>query len=803
MSDLRQAFRRIVHNPLASGAALLVLALGIGANTVIFSAVSALLLRPFPFHEQERLVILWERDARTGQELLEVSYPNFLDWRRENRSFEQIAAIPNVVSQGFIFQSADGPARLDGSSVSANFFDVLGARPFIGRTFLPEEDQLGGPRAVVLGYGLWQRLFGGDPALVGKSITLGGDGVAVTVVGVMPPAFRFPAGAEVWTPIATGEPEASKMRGVMWLNVVGRLKPGVGIDEAREEMGVLARRLATTYEGSGDGRSVVVTPLADHILGQTRPALLVLLAAVVLVLLIACVNVAGLLLVQGIAREREIALRIALGARRWRIARGQLAESLLLAVLGAALGLLLAPWGVEALTHLAPADVPRLDEIAIDARVLAFTAGVSLLTAALCGLVPALRSGRADINEMLKEGARGATDRGGRRLRGLLLASQVALSVVVLVVAGLLARSLHRLQRVDLGFDPRRVLAVTVDVDDYARLLERVRVLPGVEAAGAAMLRPLEFGARGFDAWVVLEGQPEEKYKTNPVLAYQVVTPDFIRTMGIRLRAGRDFDAHDIEAAPAVVIVGATAARRLWPGEDPIGKRLATVGARKDAAGKVLLSTVVGVVSDVRQRGLERPTLDVYVPFTQTDSKRGGSVRNLFVRSAQEPMALLAAIRREVAQIDKGAPLVRPVRVETIVSGALAAPRFRCLVLAGFAALAMILAVVGIYGTAAYAVTQRTREIGVRMALGAQPGDMQRLVVRQGMIPVAAGLAGGLAGASALARLVASLLFGVSPGDPVTFLGTAILFGAVALAALALPARRAARIDPAVALRYE
>jgi putative ABC transport system permease protein len=801
MGDLRHAFRRIVHNPLASGAALMVLALGIGANTVIFSAVSALLLRPFPFHDQERLVIIWERDAKTDQQLLEVSYPNFLDWRRENRSFEQIAAIPNVVSQGFIFQSADGPVRLDGSSVSANFFDVLGARPFIGRTFLPEEDQLGGPRAVVLGYSLWQRHFGGDPALVGKSITLGAE--AVTVVGVMPPAFHFPAGAEVWAPIETAEPEASKMRGVMWLNVVGRLKPGVGIDEAREEMGMLARRLAATYEGTGEGRSAVVTPLADHILGQTRPALLVLLAAVALVLLIACVNVAGLLLVQGIAREREIALRLALGARRWRIAREHLAESLLLALLGGAAGLLLAPWGVEALTRLAPADVPRLDEIAVDARVLAFTAGVALLTAVLCGLVPALRAGRADINETLKEGARGATDRGGRRLRSLLLASQVALSVLVLVVAGLLARSFHRLQRVDLGFEPRQVLAVTVDVDAYDRLLERVRVLPGVEAAGAAMLRPLEFGARGFDTWVQFEGQPDGAHKTNPVLAYQVVTPDYFRTMGIRLHAGRDFDAHDTETAPAVVIVGATAARRFWPGQDPIGKRLATVGAKKDGAGKILLSTVVGVVSDVRQRGLESPTLDVYVPFTQTDSKTGGSVHSLFVRSSQEPMALLAAIRREVAQIDKGAPLVRPVRLETIVSGALAAARFRSLVLGGFAALALILAVVGIYGTAAYAVTQRTREIGVRMALGAQPGDMLRLVVRQGMIPVAAGLAGGLAAASALARLVASLLFGVSPGDPVTFLCTAILFGAVALAALALPARRAARIDPAVALRYE
>jgi predicted permease len=796
MQDLKHALRRLLRAPLASGVVLLTLALGIGANTVLYSAVSAILLRPFPFRAQDRLVMVWERDDKTGQGLLEVSYPGFLDWRGQTRHFEGLAAIPNVVSQGFTFRGPEGPVRFAGSSVSANFFDVLGARPLLGRGFSAEEDQLGGPPAVVLSHGLWQRSFGGDPGIVGRAVVLGAR--SYTVVGVMDAAFRFPAGAELWTPIATHEPQAAGMRGVRWLNVVGRLAPGATLEQAKAELDTVVRREAVTYEGSAEGRSAVVTPLADHILGQTRPALLVLLAAVVLLLLVACLNVAGLLLAQAVGRGPELALRVALGAGRWAIARAQLAESLWLAAGGAGLGLLLAPAGIAFLRRLAPADVPRLDDVTLDGRVLAFTLLVSLLTAAACGLLPAWRAARAEAGESLKESQRSATSRDALRIRGLLLGLEVGLSAVLLVVAGLLARSLLRLHQVELGFDPRDVLAVGVDLKDQDLLLERVRALPGVESAAGAMLRPLEYAARGEDAWVLLEGQAEEAIQTNPALAYDPVTPGYFRTLRIPFRAGRDFEARDTAAAPGVVIVGESAARRLWPGQDAVGQRLITIGAKRDAAGHPLWSTVIGVVADVRQRGLEIASLDLYVPAAQAEGVHG-----LLVRSGLEPMALLAAIRREVAALDDGAPLTRVALLTRVVAEARAGARFRSLVLGLFAALSLLLAALGVYASGAYSVARRTREIGVRLALGALPGDVLRLVVGQGSVPILWGAACGLAAGLLAGRALAGLLFGIRPADAVTVLGAAALLATAACVSLALPARRAARIDPAVALRDE
>ena len=807
--DLRFGLRLLARRPFASLVAVLALGLGIGANAALFSAVDAVLLRPLPFAEQDRLVVIWERDLARGMARAEVSYPSFADWRREAKSFDGLAALPNAVTETFLLTGSDEPQLFRGSSVSASLFPVLGVPPALGRVFRPEEDRPGAPRVVVLSHGLWRRAFEGDPAAVGRVVTM--NGTPFTIVGVMPADFRYPRGAELWTPLEPSHPDLVVDRGTAWLQVVGRLRAGVSREDALAEMDGIVRRLAETYEQKTEGRGALVVPIAEDLLGATRPALLLLLAAVGVVLLIACANVASLLLAQASERRRETAIRLAIGASRGRILRQRLAETVLLSLLGAAAGLVLAAWGLGALLALAPAEIPRIDEVAIDRRALLFTLAVTLVSALAAGLAPALHAAGRPAGEALRDGGRGAT--GGlqsRRWRGGLVAVEAALALVVVVGAGLLARSFVALQQVPLGYDPRGTLTLGVGLPEwkykepaeqrrfFRTLLERVRGLRGVEAAGATLLRPLELGPVGINGWVLREGEANAQITHNPAVNYQVVTPGYFRAMGIPLLAGREFDERDVAGAPGVVVLGEAAARRLWPGEDPIGKRLAAPGTPPDGDGWKW-ATVVGLVPDGRYRGLTDVRLDLYVTVEQSPFP----VQYLVVRSGGDPAPLAAAIRAEVRGLDKDLPVTGIASLGAIVDGALGGPRFRTLLIGAFALLALVLAGVGIWGVVAWSVAQRTKEIGVRMALGARAPEVVRHVVSQGVLPALLGIGPGLLAVAALARVFEGLLYGVAPADPLTFAGVAALLLAVAAGASLLPAWRAARLDPVVALREE
>jgi putative ABC transport system permease protein len=807
--EIRHAYRALRRRPLAAVLAVAALALGIGANAALFSAVDAVLLRPFPFSDPDRLFVIWETDPQRGMERAEVSYPNFDDWRKQAKSFELMAAMPNAVSEQFVLTGAAEPTRFRAVSVSASFFDLLGTKPVLGRGLREEDDRPEAPRVVVLSHGLWQRQFGGASDARGRVITL--DGIPFTIVGVMPPAFAYPKGAELWTPIVPSQPQYVADRKVGWLQVVGRLRPGVDREQARAELDGIVRQLAAEYQPESEGRGAVLTPITEEILGSTRPALLVLLGAVAVVLLIACANVATLLLAQAAQRRRETAVRLALGASRGRILRERLLETLLLSLAGAAAGLILAAWGTGVLVALAPGEIPRLDTIRIDGRVLAFTTGLSVVVALLAGLLPALAAARETSSVFLREGTRGTDTFHDRSWRRSLVAAEVALALVVLAGAALLVQSFLRLQRVPLGYETRGTLTMGLwppawkypKPEDQRRffrdVLERVRPLPGVEAAGAVLLRPLELGPIGVNAWILKEGEPAEKIPTSPATNYLSVTPGYFRAMGIPLKAGRDFDDRDVAGAPSVAVVGETLARRMWPGEDAIGKRMATHGTPKDGEGRFLWTTVVGVVADGRYRELNDVRLDLYVPSEQSPFP----AQFLIVRSATDPGSLAAAIRREVQSVDGDTAVTGVATLGSIVSDALGGPRFRSVLIAGFALLALVLSALGIWGVVAWSVAQRTQEIGVRMALGARAEDVVRHVVARGMVPAFVGVAIGLLLAFASSRAVAGLLFGIGSSDPVTYAAVALVLLGVAFVASFAPARRAARLDPVKTLRQE
>jgi putative ABC transport system permease protein len=789
--------------------AVVALGLGIGANAALFSAVDAVLLRPLPFADPDRLVVIWESDAGRGMSRVEVSYPNFADWRTQAKSFDALAALPNAVSEQWVLTGDAEPVRFRGSSVSASFFDVLGRKPTLGRTFRDEDDRPEAPRVVVLSHGLWQRHFGGDPGVLGRAITL--DGTSYTIVGVMPADFSYPRGSELWTPIVPSQPQYVNDRKTGWLHVVGRLRTGVDRAQAQVELDGIVHGLARTYDTGTEGRSAVVTPLAEEMLGSARPSLLLLFGAVGIVLVIACANVATLLLAQAAQRRRETAVRLALGASRGRIVRERLLETLLLALLGAGAGLLLAAWGTAALVALAPSDVPRLDTIRIDGRVLAFALGLSVLVALLAGLLPALAAARETASVFLRDGTRGTGGFHDRRWRRGLVATEVALALVVLAGASLVVQSFLRLQRVPLGFTPERTVTLGLTPptwkhakpEDQTRyfksVLERVRSLPGVEAAGAVILRPLELGPVGINAWILKEGEPDEKIQTSPATNWMSVSPGYFRAMGIPFRAGRDFDERDVPGAPSVTIVGETLARRLWPGESALGKRMATHGTPKDKDGHWKWSTVVGVVADGRYRELHDVRLDLYLPFEQAPFP----VQFLVVRSATDPGPLASAIRREASAVDKDTAVTGVATLGEIVDEALGVPRFRSVLIACFAGLALVLSALGIWGVVAWSVAQRTQEIGVRMALGAKAEDVLRQVVTQGLRPALVGVGAGCALALGLGRAVAGLLFGIQATDPATFAAVAAILLGVAFLASVAPARRAAHLDPVAALREE
>jgi putative ABC transport system permease protein len=797
--DLRFGLRMLLKHPSFTLIAVLTLALGIGANTAIFSVVNAVLLRPLPFAEPERLVWLggWAgNDKEQG-----VTPADFLDYREQSQSFAQLAA---CVSEGVpVNLTGSGEAeRLKGAMVTANYLDVFGVKPALGRGFLADEEQPGRDRVVVLSHDLWVRRFGADPSILNQTITLSNRNF--TVIGVMPPKFQYPAGVELWQPFGFFGPPQSPFRSreLHFLRPVGRLKPGVTRTQAQAEVETIARRLQALYPKTNANQSLFLMPLQERVVGNIRLTLLVLLGAVGCVLLIACANVANLLLARATARQKEIAVRAAFGASRGRVVRQLLTESLTLALLGGLGGALLAKWGVGLLVKLNAANLPRADEIGINASVLAFTLIVALLTGLLFGLVPALQSTRLDLTDALKEGGRGAGG-GAQRHRTLsvLVVGEIALAVVLLIGAGLLINSFVRLQQVGSGFDERNLLTARLDLPNpygepekkvafFEQLQQRVAALPGVEAVGLVTELPL--ARQSADFTFTIEGRPAPPAGQSPHADIRNVNHDYFRAMRIPLRTGRRFTEAEVHDNAKVIIISDVLAQRFFAGEEPLGQRL-----RLSTLGQEPYQ-IVGIVGDVRHRGLDvelRQT--IYFP-----SLRLGYA-NLVIRTTNDPTSLAAAVRKEVAAIDPNQPVANVKTMERWVSESVAQPRFRTLLLGLFSAVALLLAVVGIYGVLSYAVTQRTHELGIRMALGARANDVLGLVVRQGMKLALTGVALGVVAALLLTRLLKDLLFGVRATDPLTFAAIVLLLTGVAFVACWIPARRATRVDPLTALRHE
>ena len=795
LQELRYSLRMLAKKPGFTTVAIITLAAGIGLNTAIFSVVNSILLRPLPYKEPERLVQVLETSSANPAS--GVSPNNLIDWRKQARSFEEMGAYWFWL---FTLTGTSEPTEVSGMKVSANFFTVLGVTPLMGRTFLPDEDRADKSRVVVVSHGFWQRRFGGSGDVIGKTLKL--DDGSFTVIGVLRPDFRQSElatnyNAEVWTPLEIDP--AANLRGNRFLSSIARLKSGVSFEQAQAEMTTIARQLEQAYPNTNKDRGVNLVPLHQQVTGNIRWTLVVLQFATGFVLLIACTNVANLLLARVTAREKEMAIRSALGAGRWQLVRLLLAESLVLSVTGGAIGLLLARWGVDLLVSVAPRDIPRLDEIALDTRVLGFTLLLSLLTVVLFGLVPAWQSARVNLNEALKESGRGATR--GHGLRGALVVAEIALTLVLLAGSGLLLRSLIRMQNVDLGFNHENLLTMRVSLldskyaerrqiaDYYEQLLSRVEKLPGVESAAITSSPPM-IRMGNFLSPFEIEGQPTEPAR-RPSARYGAISSDYFRAAGIPLIRGRAFNERDTRDATAVAIINDNFARRYFPNTDPLGKRIVIGRINRE---------IVGVVGNIKHRSpTESEEEKLYAPHTQNPQ---GTV-TLFIRAAADPNNLVTAASKAVWAGDPDAAVSTVATMDQLLSDAVSRPRFNALLLGIFSIVALILASVGIYGVMSYTVTQSTRELGIRIALGAQPRDVLKLVVGQGLVLTLIGLGLGLAGALALTRLMGKLLYGVAPTDMLTFAGVSGLLVTVALLACYLPARRAMKVDPMVALRYE
>jgi predicted permease len=799
VQDVRYALRMLRQAPGFALVAVLTLGLGIGATTAIFSVVRGVLLRPLPFAAPERLVRMWQANPSQGVPRGEVSPLDFADWKARQRSFEDMGTWWHVEGMTGINLSGDGePQRLPAAYVSDGFFSTLGVTPLLGRVLLAGEHQPGHNAVAVISHGLWQRRFGGDRALLGRTLTI--DEVPTTVVGVMPPSFTFPSErVDLWlSDSRISESGIPRLRQVRWQSVVARLKPGVSLETARTEMNGLARQLAEEYPATNvQTTAVTVLPLHEAVTGDVRAELLVLLGAVGFLLLIACVNVANLMLTRATARERELAVRAALGARPGRLVGQLLTESLVLALLGGAFGVLLAVWGTELLLAFSVKQLPRLHEVRVDGTVLAFAMGATLFTGVLFGLLPALRARSPQLAPVLKAAGRGMTGAGGARLRGALVVAEVALAVMLVAGAGLAVRSLMSLLSVEPGFRPEGAVVVSFssssggrDKRQYlAEVLERVREVPGVRVAGTTKNLPLE--GSGEPAPLILPGQSQASAADAPRVSYLYVSNDYVRAMGIPLLRGRDFSMQDTGDAPPVMMVNEAFVRRFFPGEDVVGK-----GIQWD----VNVATIVGVVGDVRQESLSEPAPPlVYVHVLQNSR----SSVNLVVRGEGAPLQLAAAVRQAIWSVNPEQTITRITTLEEVVGGSVARPRLIAALLGLFAALALVLGAVGIYGVLAYTVGQRQREIGVRLALGARPAEVLGMVLRSGMRLAGLGVAVGVVGALVLARVMSSLLYGVAPHDPLTFAAAAVVLLGVALVACLVPARRAMRVDPAVSLRAE
>jgi putative ABC transport system permease protein len=801
--DLRFGVRTLLRSPAVTALALLTLALGIGANTAIFSVVSGVLLEPLAFPRPDELVVVIDSAPKLGFPQFSASPPNFKDWREQNQVFSSLDAM----ARGRFTLTAKGaqPQAVAGAEVTGDFFRTLGVRPHLGRLLAPADDRPGGERVAVLSHELWHRRFGGDPGILNRRITI--DGRAHTVVGVAPPALKFPRQSELWVPLALDFSKSS--RGAHYLSVVGRLKPGVSLERAQADLSAIARRLELQYPAQNTDWGVVLTRLRDVMVRDIRPALTMLQRAVWVVLLIACANVANLLLARMGSREREIAVRTALGAGRLRLARQIIAESVILFAAGGALGLLVALWGTRTLVALNPDAIPRAEGIGIDARVLVYTLLISVATGVVFGLVPALSAIGGRLSGALKEGGRAmAGGRRGNLVRDVLVIGEVALALMLLVGAGLLIQSFARLQSVDPGFKPRGVITAQVSLpavkypDDprqaafFQHALERIRSLPGVQHAASIYPLPLSSGS-GFQLSFVVAGRPVPKPGEEQSAHVRFISPDYFRTMEIPALKGRAFTEQDGIDDQRVAVVNREMASRIWPGVDPLGQRL-TFGDPTQPTAKWM--TVVGVVADVRGSNLGNESeMELYCSQYQNPSSEAA----LVVRTAADPLSLVAPIRRALQEIDGDLPLDKVQTMEQVVSSSLAQNRVKTVLLGIFAALALVLAAVGVYGLVSFSVAQRTHEIGIRIALGARRVEVLAMIIRQGMKLIAIGLAVGLGGAFASSRLLADQVYKVSVVDPLTYIGVPVVLTAVALLANWLPARRATRVDPLAALRSE
>jgi predicted permease len=803
--DMRYGARMLLKNPAFTGIAVLALALGIGANTAIFSVVNTLLLRPLPYKNPSQLVVIWENATHLGFPKNTPSPANFLDWQKQATLFEGMAAF---AMHTFNLTGVGEPERLDGRRVSANLFDLLGAKPILGRNFVPDEDKPG-TKVAILNETLWKRRFGSDPGVIGRSITLNGE--PYTIVGVLPSNVRLPAFGnwrdQVWVPLAFPAEEAAA-RGSHFLEVIGRMKPGVSLPQARAEMETIAARLAQQYPEHNVRIGSVVNPLHEEIVGNMKPALLILLGAVAFVLLIACANVANLLLARAAVRHKEIALRLALGADRARLTKQLLVESVMLSMLGGVVGLALAFAGLQILTRFIPPDVAHADTITIDGKVLVFTLLIALVTGLVFGLAPASQASHFNLNDTLKEGGRdsGSGPR-GKRLRSVLVIAEVAVSFILLIGAGLLINSFMHLRNLDPGFHADHLLTLNVDLSEtkypdnprrvafFDEVVRRVQALPG--ARSVAVAGNLPFTYNGDSMPIGVEGIPDPPPDQHPDVVYRAVGPGYFTTMGIPFVRGRDFNDQDSLEANPVVVVSEKTAKHYWPDSEPIGKRLKNGTTTAEGPWR----TVIGVVKDVRQNDfIAEPKMQMYFTYRQLRSLMPNA---LIVRTTVDPLSLATSVRNAIWAVDKDQTVANIDSMEHIVAGAVARQRFSMLLLAIFAGIALVLAAVGIYGVMSYSVAQQTREIGIRMALGAQRSDVLKMTVKQGLKLVGLGLIIGLAAAFILTRVMATLLFGISATDPLTFISISLILLAVAILASYIPALRATRVDPMIALRAQ